>query len=62
MRLLKILVLLAVIGGAIAAAAYLSDRGGSSPTAQTGEADSPQGKGSPMLEERYGFTSQGLGQ
>lgn len=59
MKFVKILVLLGVIAGAIYVASMVSE-GDSSSTNKP--ATQQKGEGGPMLEERYGFTSQTVGQ
>jgi hypothetical protein len=61
MKLGKLLLVLVVLGGIAVAVAVWTD-GSASETASEAPAEKPQdGPGGPMLEERYGFTSQGVG-
>ncbi len=58
MKLVKVLILLLLIGGAIAVANKLTGDGSESPVAKQGD-EKKKGDGDGVrLEERYGFTSQ----
>lgn len=56
MKLIKLLLLLAVIGGVIVLANKLTGEGSDSPVAK--QTDEKKKGGGVALEERYGFTSQ----
>lgn len=61
MKLGKLLLLLIVLGGIAVAVVMLTDSTGSESATEAPAEKKQDGTGGPMLEERYGFTSQGVG-
>ena len=58
MKLVKVLVLLAVIGGVVALASKFTGDGSDGPVAKQPDEKKKGDGGGVALEERYGFTSQ----